>query len=730
MGSIYDRDKKIITIDTANTTYQMGIGPYGHLLHLYYGKKAKGDFSSLLTYYDRGFSGNPFEAGNDRTYSMDVLPQEYPCFGNGDYRFSGFSLKDENGVYGCDLRFADCFVKKGKYSIKGLPAVYDNNNTAETVVVTLVDGRTGVNVILYYGVIPEYDIITRAVKVVNNGKGRVALTKVYSGMLDFVSGDFDVLHFHGRHGMERNYERTPVIYGIESFGSMRGTSSHQHNPFVILADKNADEDKGDCYAMSLLYSGNFHCEIEKDQFNLTRFGIGIQDDMFEYSLLPKEEFNSPEVAISYADGLTKLSQNYHALILNNICRGKYKQEARPILINNWEATYFDFNGDKIESIAKMASELGVDMLVLDDGWYGKRESDDSGLGDWIVNEGKLQGTMKNLADNINKLGMKFGIWIEPEMVSEDSDLYRSHPDWAFTIPGRKPVRGRYQLVLDFSRKEVVDHVFNQISTVIENANIEYIKMDMNRSICDVYTATKCEQNQGRILYEYVIGVYDFLERLLTKFPDLLIEGCSGGGGRFDAGMLYYTPQIWCSDNTDAIERIEIQYGTSFGYPLATVGAHVSAVPNHQTGRITDIKTRGTVAMAGTFGYELDLNKISDEEKEIVKQQIKDCKKYWQLTHGGLYYRLTNPTTNREYAAWESVSKDKSEALLSVVTLNSHCNAPVNYVKLKGLEEAATYIDEKSNKEYTGAMLMYGGYPIPADIGEYKALQLHFVIVHN
>jgi alpha-galactosidase len=432
------------------------------------------------------------------------------------------------------------------------------------------------------------------------------------------------------------------------------------------------------------------------------------------------------VAISYADGLTKLSQNYHALILNNVCRGKYKQALRPILINNWEATYFDFNGDKIESIAKMASELGVEMLVLDDGWFGKRESDDSGLGDWMVNEGKLQGTMKNLADNVNKLGMKFGLWIEPEMVSEDSDLYREHPDWAFAIPGRKPVRGRYQLVLDFSRKEVVDHVFNQIADVIENANIEYIKMDMNRSICDVYTATKGGQNQGRILYEYVLGVYDFLERLLTKFPDLLIEGCSGGGGRFDAGMLYYTPQIWCSDNTDAIDRINIQYGTSFGYPLATVGAHVSAVPNHQTGRLTDIKTRGTVAMAGTFGYELDLNKISDEEKETVKQQIKDCKKYWNLTHAGLYYRLTNPTANREYAAWESVSDDKSEALLSIVTLDSHCNAPVNYVKLKGLDEDATYIDEESAKEYTGAMLMYGGYPIPANIGEYKALQLHFI----
>jgi alpha-galactosidase len=592
--------------------------------------------------------------------------------------------------------------------------------------ITLIDARTGVSVILYYGIIPEYDVITRAVKVVNGGSDKITVTKVYSGMLDFISGDYDIIHFHGRHGMERNYERVPVISGIQSFGSQRGTSSHQHNPFVILAQRDTNEDKGDCYGMSFLYSGNFHCEIEKDQFNLTRFGMGIQDEMFEYVLQPGEEFNSPEVAMSYGDGLTKLSQNFHSLILNNICRGKYKQEMRPILINNWEATYFDFNGDKIENIAKMAAQLGVEMLVLDDGWFGKRDSDNSGLGDWIVNENKLHGTMTELAKKVNNLGMKFGLWIEPEMVSEDSDLYRQHPDWAFAIPGRKPVRGRFQLVLDFSRKEVVDHVFNQIADVIDHANIEYIKMDMNRSISDVYTATMGEQNQGRILYEYVLGVYDFIERLLTKFPALLIEGCSGGGGRFDAGMLYYTPQIWCSDNTDAIERINIQYGTSFGYPLATVGAHVSAVPNHQTGRITDIKTRGVVAMAGTFGYELDLNHITDEDKVMVMQQIHDCKKYWNLTHAGYYYRLTNPTINKEYVAWESVAHDQSEALLSVVTLNSHFNEPVNYVKLKGLDENATYVDEHSGKEYQGGMLMYGGFPIPASMGEYKALQLHFV----
>jgi alpha-galactosidase len=727
MSAIYDKEKKIITLNTENTTYQMGISPYGHLLHLYYGKKASGDFSYLLTYYDRGFSGNPYDAGLDRTYSMDVLPQEYPCFGNGDFRSSAFEMKDKMGVYGSDLRFEDCVITKGKYSIPRLPAVYDDDG-ADTVEIVLKDERSGVRVSLYYGVIPEHDVITRAVRVRNEGSDKVAVTKVYSGVIDFLGGDYDIIHFHGRHGMERNFERISVMAGNQSVGSRRGTSSHQHNPFAILADKEATEDNGECFGMSLLYSGNFRCEVEKDQFNQIRFMMGIQDEMFEYSLKKGEEFWAPEVAMSCAEGLTKLSHNYHELIRNNICRGKYKNVKRPILINNWEATYFDFNGDKIVNIARMAAELGVEMLVLDDGWFGKRDSDDSGLGDWFVNEDKLCGTITKLAKDINGLGMKFGLWIEPEMVSEDSDLYRSHPDWAFIIPGRKPVRGRFQLVLDFSRKEVVDHIFSQIANVIESANIEYIKMDMNRSISDVYTATLSEQNQGKILYEYVLGVYDFIERLITKFPDLLIEGCSGGGGRFDAGMLYYTPQIWCSDNTDAIERIKIQYGTSFGYPLSTVGAHVSAVPNHQTGRITDINTRGVVAMAGTFGYELDLNIISGEDKENVRQQIKDCTKYWELTHEGLYYRLTNPTVNNEYAAWETVAKDKSEALLSIVTLASHCNEPVNYVKLKGLDEAAVYKDEESGKEYSGAMLMYGGVPIPIVAGEYNAWQIHFIIV--
>ncbi len=721
---------ELITLHTKHTTYQMGIAEHGFLLHLYYGPKTEGDMSSLLTAYDRGFSGNPYDAGSDRTFSMDTFPQEYPYYGNGDFRSPAFNVKNEQGVYGIDLRYKSHSVTEGKYGIPGLPAVYaEKAEGAYTANVVLEDSLLGLEVTLRYGVLPELDVITRSVIVKNNGECPVHLTKVYSAGMDFLTGDFELLHFHGRHAMERMEERIPVIYGNQSFGSRRGTSSHQQNPFFILAEKETTEDFGACYGISMLYSGNFKCEVEKDQFGQTRMQMGLLDEMFEYPLESGKTFYTPEVAMAYSeDGLTSLSHIYHKLIRYHICRGKYKTARRPVLINNWEATYMDFNGDKIVEIAKQAAELGVEMLVLDDGWFGSRDTDNSGLGDWVVNEEKMGGPLSETADKINAMGMKFGLWIEPEMVNEDSDLYREHPDWAYVIPGRRPIRGRNQLVLDFSRKEVVDYIFNSISKVIDSANIAYIKMDMNRSICDVYTAVEQQQNYGKIMYEYVLGIYDFLERLIQRYPDLLIEGCSGGGGRFDAGMLYYTPQIWCSDDTDAIERIQIQHGTSFGYPISAVGSHVSAVPNHQTGRMTSIQTRSVVAMAGSFGYELDLNLLSDAEKEAVKEQIKDYKKYWNLIHNGLYYRLHNPNTNHEFAAWEFTTEDKSESLLNIVTLTTHANAPVNYVKCKGLDPKRMYWCEKDNKVYSGNALMNVGFPIAVIPGEYHGMQIHLTVV--
>lgn len=679
MAIIIDQEQKLITLHTKNTTYQMGVGNYGQLLHLYYGKRLTGDMRYLLTYYDRGFSGNPYEAECDKTYSIDALPQEYPCFGNGDFRS---------------------------------PATYDETGAeSETLKVYLEDAPGGVRVTLLYGVFAELDIITRAVQITNCGTEAVHVEKAASAALDFMTGEFDVIHFHGRHGMERIFERTPVEHANQVFGSRRGASGHQQNPFVMLSGKQTGEDAGECYGCMLLYSGNFKAEA-----------------VLSYS----------------ANGFSALSWNLHRLIRSHICRSAYRDTKRPVLINNWEATYFDFTGEKIIEIAKHAAELGVEMLVLDDGWFGKRDDDLAGLGDWTVNEKKLGMPLSQVAEKIRALGMKFGIWIEPEMVCEDSDLYREHPDWAFSIPGRKPVRARYQLVLDYSRKEVVDGIFAQIAKVLDDTKADYVKMDMNRHLTDIWSKTAAEQNQGAILHRYMLGVYDFLERLHERYPDLLIEGCSGGGGRFDAGMLYYTPQIWCSDNTDAVERIKIQYGTSFAYPSCTVGSHVSAVPNHQTGRMTELATRAAVAMAGSFGYELDLNLLTEEEKEQVREQIKNYHRFEMLIRQGRYYRLTDVWQTKEYAAWEYCAPDESEALVTVITMDTQCNPATEYVKLRGLGEDKKYRVEVVGMQtdgenvqringtpnavepeyFTGAQLVYAGVPVPRLGNEYKSWQVY------
>ena len=727
MGIIYCEKDRTFTLQTKNTTYQMQVDQYGFLLHLYYGKKAEGCMDYLLTHYDRGFSGNPYDAGEDRTYSMDTLPQEFPCYGNGDFRSTAFAVENADGSMSCDLRYKSHKIFEGKYNLEGLPAVYASEEEAQTLEILMEDPVTGVKVVLLYGVLPAQDIITRSVSVKNESSGKIYLNKIESVSLDFLYGDYELLTFYGRHAMERNVQRVPVVHGTQKIGSVRGTSSHQYNPMMILAEKETTEDKGNCYAMSFVYSGCFQGEVLKDQLNQTRMMLGLQEEAFRYPLETGEMFQAPEVILSYSsEGMNHLSQNLHHCIRQHICRGKYKEEIRPILINSWEAAYFDFTGDTIYELAKAAKEVNIDMLVMDDGWFGKRDDDNSGLGDWFVNEKKLGGTLGNLIKRINDLGVKFGIWIEPEMVSEDSDLYRKHPDWALTVPGRNPVRSRNQLVLDFSRKEVVDEIYDQICKVLDQGNIEYVKWDMNRSLMDVYSSVT--RDQGRVLHDYVLGLYDFLERLVQRYPNLLIEGCSGGGGRFDAGMMYYTPQIWCSDNTDAIDRLRIQYGTSFGYPVSVVGSHVSAVPNHQTGRKTPLHTRGVVAMSGTFGYELNLMKLSEEEKQEIREQIEEYKRYAPIIQNGLYYRLSNPTTE-EICAWEFVhtdEKEQSKVLLNIVMQVIHGNMTVNYVKLQGLEETAVYREEKSGKRYTGAALMYGGMPLPIEPGEYQAYQYCFV----
>ena len=724
MAIIYNEEQQTFTLHTNQSTYQMQVDSYGFLLHLYYGKRTEGCMDYLLTYADRGFSGNPYDAGTDRTYSMDVLPQEFPCRGTGDFRSPALIVRNADGSYSCDLRYESHEIKKGKYGLQGLPAVYASEEEAETLEIHMKDSVTQLQVTLLYGVLPELDVITRSVKIVNGGNGKIYLEKVQSACLDFVAGEYDLISFYGRHAMERNYQRTQVTHTNQSIGSRRGTSSHQYNPMLILTEREATEDFGSCYAMSFVYSGGFLGETEKDQFGQTRALLGLSQEQFSYPVESGEVFYAPEVVLSYSEnGLAKLSQNLHRCYRKHLCRGKYKETVRPILLNSWEASYFDFNGESIYQLAKQASELGIEMLVMDDGWFGKRDDDNSGLGDWYVNEEKLGESLGSLIQRINGLGMKFGIWFEPEAVNEDSDLYRSHPEWALQIPGRNPVRARNQLVLDFTNQVVVDYVFEQVCKVLDQGNIEYVKWDMNRSLSDCYSlGTK---DQGRVMYDYVLGLYDFLERLIQRYPDLLIEGCSGGGGRFDAGMLYYTPQIWCSDNTDAVDRVRIQYGTSFGYPISAVGSHVSAVPNHQTGRRTALKTRGITAMAGTFGYELNPEKLTEEEKEEIRVQVKTYHQYAPLIQDGLYYRLSNPFES-EVGAWEFVSEDASEVLLNVVMLEVHGNMTVNYVKLKGLESGKMYQDQESGRVYPADALMQVGIPLPVELGEYQAYQMHFI----
>ena len=715
MAITFNETTRIFTLTTAHTTYQMQADAQGYLLHLYYGARTAGEMDYLLNYGDRGFSGNPNSAGNNRTYSLDALPQEYPSLGTGDFRNYALNIENADGSQCCNPIYITHEIEAGKYTLKGLPFVRAEENEAETLKIILEDPVTKVELHLLYGVLEKEDIITRSVIIKNAGKAPVTVKKAQSACLDFLHGDYDLIKFYGRHAMERNMERMPVSHESTRIGSRRGTSSHQYNPGVILAGKNTNEDSGSCYGMLFVYSGNFLVEAEKDQYDQTRIQMGLTDELFAYSLEAGAEFTAPEVILSYTNkGLSRLSQQYHHCIMNHICQGKYVHANRPVLINSWEAAYFDFTGDTIVELAKEAKALGIDMVVMDDGWFGKRNDDNSSLGDWYVNEEKLGGTLTKLIERVNAEGVKFGIWIEPEMVSEDSDLYREHPDWAITIPGRKPVRSRNQLVLDFSRKEVRDEIFKRICAVLDQGNVEYIKWDMNRSLADIYAPN--------VTYDYVLGVYDFLEKLTNRYPDILIEGCSGGGGRFDAGMLYYTPQIWCSDNTDAINRTRIQYGTSFFYPVAAMGSHVSAVPNHQTGRVTSMHTRGVAAMSGTFGYELNPALLNAKEKAEIRAQLAQYREYQELIREGDYYRLSNPFQDN-FAAWMVVSDDRSKALVSVIRLTAEANPPAAYVTLKGMEEDAFYREKTTGKVYPGAALMEAGILLPAAVSEYEAYQI-------
>ena len=724
MSIVYDPSHKSYTLHTEHSSYQLQADRFDRLLHLYYGRRSEGCFDYLLSFADRGFSGNPYEAGDERGYSMDALPQEFPVQGDGDHRSPLLIVRDGQGTFGCDLKLVGHEIRPGKYSLPGFPAVYADaeDDGAETLELTLENARLGLRVRLLYGVLPKLDIITRAAIAENRGGGTLTIEKFQSACLDFVSGDYDLFCFYGRHAMERTPERRALRHGSMRIGSRRGYSSHQYNPFVILCDRETGESAGRCWAMQFVYSGDFEAEAELDQYGQTRLQMGLGEDRFAYPLHPGESLVAPEVILSYsATGLETLSHNLHRCIRQHVCRGPWRDAVRPLLLNSWEACYFDFDAEAIRSLAREAKELGVELLVMDDGWFGERWDDRRGLGDWTTNERKLGCTLGELIRDVNALGLRFGIWMEPEMVNEDSELYRAHPDWALTIPGEKPVRARYQLVLDLSRPEVCDYLFERLCSVLDQGKIDYLKWDVNRSISDVYSRTA--EDQGRVLYDYMRGLYGLLGRLTARYPDLLLEGCSGGGGRFDAGMLFYSPQIWCSDNTDAIDRLTIQYGTSFGYPASVVGAHVSACPNHQTGRVTPLATRAAVAMGGTFGYELDPKKLSPEEKAEVRREIAAFHEDAPLVQNGRYFRLSDPT-REPVGAWAFVAEDGTRCLLSAVLQTRHGNMLTQYVRLRGLTPGALYRVRETGAVYPANALCDMGLPLPLELGEYDSFVRH------
>jgi len=636
MTILINDDKKLFTLQTRNTTYQMKVGDFDYLYHLYYGKRVDHqDMSYLLYDGPSHFAPYPYESEN-RGGSLTLMSQEFPTVGTGDLGSVALDIENADGTHVVNLKYKDYEIFDGKYSLAELPSFFSKGNDAKTLKITLVDVASDVEVELYYGVFEDKDVITRAVRISNLGVGSIQIHKAQSMSLDIVAGQYDLIHFHGRWASERNVERLPITHNVTTLGSDYGVSSAKENPGFIVAGKSTTEMTGDCFGFNLVYSGNFQATAERGTLGQNRVTLGLGDNQFSWRLEPGALFETPEAVMSFSSaGLTQLSHNFHNIIRENLCHSKYVNSPRPVLINNWEATYFDFTGKKLLQIAKSARDIGANMLVMDDGWFGERSDDTSSLGDWFVNEQKLGYTLNQLVQKVNNLGMEFGIWFEPEMVNEKSELYVNHPNWALNFPNQKPLLGRGQLVLDMSKKEVQEYLFERISDVLDSANISYVKWDMNRPITDWYSKDLSSGRQGELQHRYVLGLYKVLGALTRRYPDVLFEGCSSGGARFDLGMLAYEPQIWTSDNSDAINRLDIQYGTSFFYPLSTMGSHVSASPNHQNGRITPFETRANVAMAGTFGYELDVTKMSQAEKQQAKTATDFYKKVQELTFTGI-----------------------------------------------------------------------------------------------
>lgn len=658
---------------------------------LYYGKRLthREDFSHLFEYAMRDMSPYAFE-GNS-TFSLENIKQEYPTFGCGDMRFPAYEIERENGSHVVEFVYKEHKIYDGKPKLEGLPATYvESDDEAQTLELVLEDTSINTRIVLLYTIYEAFPVIARSVRFECDSDEKITLLSAMSACVDLPDKDYEMIDLAGVWARERHVRRHKLDYGIQSIYSMRGCSSYQFNPFLALARENADEFQGQVYGFSLVYSGNFLAQTEVDNYDTARVLMGIHPNGFKWTLGKGESFQTPEMVMVYSEaGLNGMSQTFHKLYRTRLARGTWRDKVRPILINSWEAFYFDFDAPKLLGLADAATDLGMELFVLDDGWFGKRDDSTSSLGDWYPNEKKLKGTLKELAEKINAKGLKFGLWIEPEMTNKDSDLYRAHPDWLLAEQGKRICHSRTQYVLDFSKKEVREYIGDMLENLLAEVPVSYIKWDMNRTFSEVFSNGNDREYQGKVCHKYILGVYELYERLTSRFPHVLFESCASGGARFDPGMLYYAPQGWTSDDTDAIERLKIQYGTSMVYPVSCMGSHVSASPNHQTNRVTPLETRADVAYFGTFGYELDLLKLGEEDKAEIRRQIAFMKEKRDLIQKGTFYRLKSPFEGNE-TAWMIVSEDQKKALVGYYRVMQPVNVGFKRLKLKGLKEDTCY----------------------------------------
>lgn len=706
------KDERLFHLETEKSSYIFRVLENQQLQHLYYGKRirVKENYENLASYQTRGFEVS--YTADEEQIQLSMISNEYASYGKGDFRHPGYQVQDVTGSRITELKYQGYTLSTGKKRLEILPSTFDDEgDRSEVLTITLKDDVIGLVVKLNYTVFPKQNVIVRNVEFINEGEDELKLLKAMSLQLDLPDDEFDFIHFSGAWLRERQLYRTALRPGLQSIDSLRYSSSPQNNPFFMLSRKNTTEESGEVYGFNLIYSGNFQNSVEVDHFSTTRVLVGLNPVGFEYLLEPKMSFMTPEAVMSYsAQGINSLSQQLANFYQDHLVNPHFAKRPRPIVLNSWETMYFNLTTDKVLELARCGQQLGIELFVLDDGWFGHREGDDSSLGDWTTDYRRIPKGVSYIADEIHKMGMQFGLWFEPEMISIDSELYRTHPEWMICTPHRKPSVGRHQYVLDFTNQEVIDYLFDAISKMIHETKLEYIKWDYNRHITDAYTTTLPTTRQMEFGHRYILGVYQLLERLMKAYPEVLFESCSSGGGRFDLGMMYYAPQAWTSDDTDPIERLKIQHGTSYGYSLSMMSAHVSASPNEQSRRRTSLDTRAAVAYFGVFGYELDVTTLDAEEAEKVKEQIRFYKKYRDVFQYGNFYRIRSPFED-DVVDWQVVSSDKSTAILLHTSLISHLNPGYSVVKFCGLDEDKRYTIAGTDEEFFGDELMNAGVKI-------------------